>query len=52
MGLAAYVQPVIQQYKSFCINQSSHYENYGQFPLRMEAIMFLPQIDTFRCDQR
>jgi len=28
--------------KNLC-NQSSHYENYGQFPLQMEAIMSLPE---------
>jgi len=28
--------------KNFC-NQSSHYENYGQSPIEMEAIMCLPQ---------
>jgi len=28
-------------------NQSSHYENYRWFPLQMEAIMCLPEIDTF-----
>jgi len=32
--------------KNFC-NQSSRYENYGQFPLQMEAIMCLPQNQHF-----
>jgi len=32
--------------KNFC-NQSSHYENYGQFPLGFEAITCLPQNQHF-----
>jgi len=32
--------------KNFC-NQSSHYENYGQFLLWMEAITAYHKIDTF-----
>jgi len=41
--IASYVQPVIQQYESTTVkknsyNQNSHYENYGRFPLQMEAI--------------
>jgi len=32
--------------KSFC-NQSSHYGNYGWFPLQMKAILFLPQNQHF-----
>jgi len=32
--------------KNFC-NQSSRYENYGQFPLQMEAITCLPQNQYF-----
>jgi len=37
--------------KNFC-NQSSHYENYGRFPLQMEAIMCLPQNRHFPVEQR
>ena len=33
-------------------NQSSHYEKYGQFPLRRKAITCYRQIDTFHCQQR
>jgi len=45
-------QPVIQQYEStvkkkFC-NQSSHHQNYGQFPLQMEVITcIIPQNGHF-----
>jgi len=44
--LVSYVQPTIQQYESITLqlcNQSSPHENYGQFPLLMEAITCLPQ---------
>ena len=37
--------------KHLC-NQNSHYEKYGRFPLRREAITCYHRIDTFRCQQR
>jgi len=46
--VASYVHPVIQQRnyclkRSFAIKVTTCYENYGQFPLWMEAITYLPQ---------
>jgi len=47
--VASNVQPVVQQYEltnNFC-NQSSHYENYGWFPLQIKANTCIPQNQHF-----
>jgi len=36
-----------QLFEKILCNQSSHYENYRQFLLQMEAIMRLPQNQHF-----
>jgi len=44
--IAGYVQPIMLQKlfkRTSAIKVTSHYENYGWFPLQMEAIMCLPQ---------
>ena len=52
--VVSYVQPATQHYESrkHLCNQSSHYEKYGRFLLRREAITCHHQIDTIRCQQR
>ena len=48
---AVRIKNCLKSEKHLCY-QNSHYDKYGRFPLRREAIMCYRQIDTFRCQQR